>query len=46
MADSHAKKREELKAIIYNKSLPLEERFQAQLRIAAMPRNSSKILEV
>jgi len=42
MADSHAKKREELKAIIYNKSLPLEERFQAQLRIAAMPRNSSK----
>ena len=38
-----AKKREELKKIIKNKKLPLEERFQAQLKLAKIPRNSAKI---
>ena len=42
MAKSLAKKRAELKAIIYNKDLPMEERFQAQLKLAEMPRNSAK----
>jgi len=36
------KKRENLKKIIKNKKLPLAERFEAQLKIAKLPRNSSK----
>ena len=36
------KKREDLKKIIKNKKLSLEERFAAQLKLAKMPRNSSK----
>ena len=42
MAKSSANKRKELKAIINNKELPMEERFQAVLKLAEMPRNSSK----
>ena len=37
-----ASKREELKAIANDESLPLEERFEARLKIAELPRNSSK----
>ena len=37
-----AKKRRELKKIISNKKLPLDERFQAQLKLAKLPKNSSK----
>ena len=37
-----AKKRENLKKIIKNKKLPLTERFEAQLQLAKIPRNSSK----
>ena len=36
------KKREDLKNIIKNKKLPLEDRFAAQLKLAKIPRNSSK----
>jgi small subunit ribosomal protein S14 len=36
------KKREELKKIIKNKKLPLDERFSAQLKLAKLPRNSSR----
>ena len=36
------KKREDLKKIIKNKKLPLEERFAAQLKLAKIPRNSSR----
>ncbi|MCP5361911.1 MAG: 30S ribosomal protein S14 [Hyphomicrobiales bacterium] len=35
-------KRESLKAIIYNRNLPLDERFDAVLKLAALPRNSSR----
>lgn len=42
MAEAKLSKRQELKAIIYNKNLSLEERFQAQLTLAKMSRNSSK----
>jgi len=38
-----SKKRSELKKIILNKKLPLDERFQAQLKLAKLPRNSAKI---
>jgi small subunit ribosomal protein S14 len=36
-----AGKRARLKAIAYDKELPLEERFEAQLKLAQLPRNSS-----
>ena len=36
------KKRESLKKIIKDKKLPLTERFAAQLKLAKIPRNSSK----
>ena len=35
-------KRLELKKIIRNKKLPLTERFEAQLKLAKLPRNSAK----
>ena len=38
-----AKKRKDLKKIISNKKLPLDERFAAQLKLAKLPRNSAKI---
>ncbi|MEL6504550.1 MAG: 30S ribosomal protein S14 [Pseudomonadota bacterium] len=37
-----ANKRAELKAIISDRSKPIEERFKAQLELAALPRNSAK----
>ena len=37
------KKRADLKKIIMNKKLPLEERFKAQQKLSKMPRNSAKI---
>jgi|TARA_B110000438_G_C15703755_1_gene602223 small subunit ribosomal protein S14 len=37
------KKRQELKKIINNKKLPLEERFEAQLKLSKLPRNSARI---
>ena len=37
------KKRNDLKKIIKNKKLPLEERFAAQLKLAKIPRNSAKV---
>ena len=38
----YANKRSELKAIIMDQKLPIEERFRAQLKLAALPRNSAK----
>ena len=42
LANKFYKKRKELKKIIMNKSLPLEERFKAQQKLSKMPRNSAK----
>tara|TARA_B100000029_G_C17322443_1_gene868651 strand:- start:183 stop:488 length:306 start_codon:yes stop_codon:yes gene_type:complete len=39
----YAKKRKKLKDIIRNKKLPLVERFEAQLKLAKIPRNSARI---
>jgi len=36
------KKRDDLKKIIKDKKLPLTERFEAQLKLAKLPRNSAK----
>ncbi|MGO3927424.1 30S ribosomal protein S14 [Rhodopseudomonas pseudopalustris] len=41
MAKNAGPKRERLKAIIADKSKPMEERFAATLKLAEMPRNSS-----
>ena len=42
MTKNAAPKRERLKAIIADKTLPMEERFEARLKLAELPRNSSK----
>ena len=43
LAKKFAKKREALKRIINNKKLDLSERFEAQLKLNKLPKNSSKI---
>ena len=35
-------KRSRLKAIVMNKELPIEERFEATMKLARLPRNSAK----
>jgi len=42
MVAKYAAKRALLKDIARNKELPVEERFQAQLKLAALPRNSAE----
>ncbi len=42
LVKKYAGKRAELKAIISDRSKPIEERFKAQLEIAEMPRNGAK----
>jgi small subunit ribosomal protein S14 len=37
-----ASKRQTLKDVIMDQSLPIEERFKAQLKLSQLPRNSSK----
>ena len=43
LAKKYLNKREALKKIIKNKKLPLDERFNAQLKLAKLPRNSARI---
>ncbi len=43
LVSRYADKRAALKAIIMDRSKPMEERFAAQLKLAQMPRNSSKV---
>ena len=42
MAKKFMEKRKKLKKIINNKKLPLVERFEAQLKLSKLPRNSAK----
>jgi len=42
LSKKFSKRRENLKKIIKNKKLPLKERFEAQLKLAKLPRNSAK----
>ena len=42
LVKKYASKRDKLKKIINNKTLPLVERFEAQLKLAKIPRNSSR----
>lgn len=41
LAKRYAAKRAELKAIARNQELPVDERFAAQLKLAALPRNAA-----
>jgi small subunit ribosomal protein S14 len=43
LVQRYAAKRAELKKIVMDRSLPPEERFEATLKLAALPRNSSKV---
>ena len=43
LSDKFYKKRLELKKIIMNKKLSLEERFKAQQKLSKLPRNSAKV---
>ena len=42
LSERYYKKRKELKKIIMNKKLSLEERFKAQQKLSKLPRNSAK----
>jgi small subunit ribosomal protein S14 len=42
LVKQHAAKRDALKAIANDEARPLEERFEARLKLAELPRNSSK----
>jgi small subunit ribosomal protein S14 len=42
MSKQYSARRAKLKAIIHDKELPVEERFAASLKLAELPRNSSK----
>jgi small subunit ribosomal protein S14 len=42
LVDQAAAKRKVLKDTIMNKSVPIEDRFRAQLKLAAMPRNAAR----
>ncbi len=43
LANKFFKKRQSLIKIIKNKKLPLNERFEAQIKLAKIPRNSAKV---
>ena len=43
LVKQYAAKRASLKAIANNDALPLEERFEARLKLAALPRNSAPV---
>ena len=43
LSDKFFNKRANLKKIIMDKKLPLEERFKAQQKLSKLPRNSAKI---
>ena len=42
LVKQYASKRDTLKTIANDEKLPLEERFEARLKLAELPRNSSK----
>ena len=43
LSNKFYKKRKDLKEIVMNKNLTLEERFKAQQKLSKLPRNSAKI---
>ena len=45
MAKQYANRRAQLKSTVMDRSLPVEERFEAQLKLAKLPRNSAPVRE-
>jgi len=43
MAERDKAKRATLKAVVMDKTLPVEDRFEATLRLAQLPRNGAKV---
>lgn len=43
LVNRYAARRAELKAIVMDRSRPIEERFQATLQLNQLPRNSSRV---
>jgi small subunit ribosomal protein S14 len=43
MTSAYTARRAKLKAVVYNKELPFEERFEATVKLSECPRNSSKV---
>ncbi|MCS6931527.1 MAG: 30S ribosomal protein S14 [Acetobacteraceae bacterium] len=43
LAQLHAAKRAALKKVVMDRSLPIEERFEATLKLAQLPRNGAKV---
>jgi small subunit ribosomal protein S14 len=43
LADRYAPRRAELRAIVHDRTRPPEERFEATLALAELPRNSSRV---
>ncbi|MDO9709986.1 30S ribosomal protein S14 [Paracraurococcus lichenis] len=43
LSATHAPKRAALKDIVMDRSLPVEERFDATLKLAQLPRNGAKV---
>lgn len=42
LIQQHGARRQKLKEMVYDRDLPIEERFGAQMKLASLPRNSSK----
>jgi len=42
LVELYLSERQELKSVIYNKGLPADQRFQAQLRLDKLPKDSSR----
>ena len=42
MAGQYADRRQKLKSVVRDRELPLEQRFEAQLQLSGLPRNSSR----
>lgn len=43
MAKQYANRRKALKSTIMNKNTPIEERFEATLKLSKLPRNSARV---
>ncbi|MFC0409282.1 30S ribosomal protein S14 [Roseomonas elaeocarpi] len=43
LAAAHAEKRAALKALVMDREAPVEERFEATLKLAQLPRNGAKV---
>ena len=43
LSEAHAKKRGVLKAVVMDRDAPIEERFEATIKLAQLPRNGAKV---